>query len=112
MNVNILDLINEKNALQNEVESLEKEIARLEDILKSGENTPDFKSWSETTQPSVANYVEAMACAFAKLTDINPLQCYLVTAVPENGKKLIYWIEDKNNLKNENIVHTEKTRAY
>lgn len=112
MTLNIIDLVNQNNTLKNEVDSLKKEIARLEDILKSGEEIPDFKTWSETTQPSVAKYVEAMSCAFAKLSDINPLHCYLVTAVPDGGKTLIYWIENKDNLKNENIIHTEKIRAY
>lgn len=105
MNVNILDLINENNRLQEEVQ-------RLRDVLGSGDNLPDFETWSQAANVSFVNYIDSMAAAFCKLTNKNPKDCYLVTAVTDDNKKVLYWFEDKENLAKENVVHKDYLRAY
>jgi len=94
------------------IEELIKENKELKNKLNQGKECPDYSSWQKSAEPTLAEYIEAMAAAFCKFTDANPHDCVLHTGVTEDGKKILYWFENKGRVAEgqpNELKHIEKT---
>ena len=99
------------------IEELIKENKELKAKLNQGKECPDYSSWEQSARsaaPTLVEYIEAMAAAFCKFTNINPHDCVLHTGITEDGKQILYWFENKKGSAESRpselgVKHIEKT---
>lgn len=86
------------------IAELEKQVANLREKLYAGKEELNYTSWSKKGCRSLVEYIEAMAAAYCKYTDLNPNECMLCSSITDEGKQLVYWFEKKDN----NLVALQK----
>lgn len=78
------------------IEQLEKQVAQLREKLYAGKEELNYNSWSKKACKSLVEYIETMAAAYCKFTDLNPNECMLCSSVTDEGRQLVYWFEKKD----------------
>lgn len=95
--------------LKDKIKLLKNKNAALREKLYAGSCASTYTDWKESATPTLVEYVESMAAAFCKFTDLNPNQCVLHTGVSEDNKKILYWFEEKTEDFRKDIKHEDVT---
>ena len=77
------------------IKELERTVDSLRSKLYSGKEEVSYKNWKDKACASLVEYIESMAAAYCKHTDINPNDCVLCTSITDEGKQLLYWFEKR-----------------
>lgn len=75
------------------IKELEAQVEKLRAKLYSGIEAKSYEDWQGKAHKTLVDYLETMAAAFCKYTDINPNECVLCSTVTDEGKQLVYWME-------------------
>lgn len=75
------------------IKELEKQIGDLRAKLYSGIEAKTYDDWKAKGHKTLVDYLESMAAAYCKFTDINPNECVLCSTVTDEGRQLVYWME-------------------
>lgn len=80
------------------IKELEAKVDSLRAKLYSGIEARTYEDWKTKGQKTLADYLESMAAAYCKFTDINPNECVLCSTVTDEGRQLVYWMERREGI--------------
>jgi hypothetical protein len=85
-------------SLLREIEFLKSELKKAEGKLYSGLELDSFTAWYSKGSDELKTYIEALAAAYVKITDVPPGKAVLCTTIEDEGKKLVYWFETREKM--------------